>query len=584
MSSSVTMTEPVAKPKFNLGRWLWCRLIGRSTKPTTVPRDSIREGLETIVFVVVLVFMLKQFVVEAFVIPTGSMAETLYGYRMDIHCPECGYDFQLNASCEVDPSDGRPRPVEGYCCPNCRYKQSLPRTPLGSNAISGDRVLVLKAIYHREKAVPGDVVVFKYPEKPQINYSATNYIKRMWATGGQTLAIYRGDLYVCDSLVYTPADHDGRGEPCELPEDANDLWKIRYTYHNADNATKLFEESRAAGFPETGKGFRLIRKNDVLLREMQRIVYDNDHQAAALEKKGVPPRWRPETSDWAGSDGNQKFAHTGTSLGWLRYRNLIVDDWRAVSSSDKKDTHASVVDNFLGYNGETEMDGAGNWVFKLDRGSEDSRYWVGDLIVECDVDFGAGSAEVVLELSKGPNRFQAILANSEVTIRRTGPEGKDLATATTPSLSGQHKLKFANVDCRLRVWVDGKAIPFEKPVDYAPLLPTKFDPADTKKEGWVTANDIDAPVSIGAKGEVTVSKLKIYRDTYYIPVHEQYRTARHISSTVSTHFAQPGHYFCLGDNSAQSSDSRVWGTVPDRLLLGKAVCIFFPIGRIGLIK
>ena len=32
---------------------------------------------------------------------------------------------------------------------------------------SGDRVLVLKAIYHREKAMPGDVVVFKYPERPQ---------------------------------------------------------------------------------------------------------------------------------------------------------------------------------------------------------------------------------------------------------------------------------------------------------------------------------------------------------------------------------------------------------------------------------
>jgi len=49
-------------------------------------------------------------------------------------------------------------------------------------------------------------------------------------------------------------------------------------------------------------------------------------------------------------------------------------------------------------------------------------------------------------------------------------------------------------------------------------------------------------------------------------------------------YVQPDHYLCLGDNSAQSSDSRRWGTVPDRLMLGKAVFVFFPVGRLGFIK
>ncbi len=40
---------------------------------------------------------------------------------------------------------------------------------------------------------------------------------------------------------------------------------------------------------------------------------------------------------------------------------------------------------------------------------------------------------------------------------------------------------------------------------------------------------------------------------------------------------QPGHYMCLGDNSAYSSDSREWGVVPERLMLGKAVFVFFPV-------
>ena len=41
------------------------------------PRDPFREAVETVVFVVVLVLLLKLFVTEAFVIPTGSMATTL---------------------------------------------------------------------------------------------------------------------------------------------------------------------------------------------------------------------------------------------------------------------------------------------------------------------------------------------------------------------------------------------------------------------------------------------------------------------------------------------------------------------------
>ena len=44
-------------------------------------KDAFREVVETVVFVVVLVLMLKTFVAEAFVIPTGSMAETLLGYQ-----------------------------------------------------------------------------------------------------------------------------------------------------------------------------------------------------------------------------------------------------------------------------------------------------------------------------------------------------------------------------------------------------------------------------------------------------------------------------------------------------------------------
>src|ERR1700756_1833565 len=74
-----------------------------SKAASTEPKDSFREIVETVVFVVVLVLLLKSFVAEAFVIPTGSMAETLWGYQKVVVCPQCGYAFTVNCSSEVDP-------------------------------------------------------------------------------------------------------------------------------------------------------------------------------------------------------------------------------------------------------------------------------------------------------------------------------------------------------------------------------------------------------------------------------------------------------------------------------------------------
>src|SRR5437016_4794479 len=73
---------------------------GKGKDKPDEPRDSVREIAETVVFVVVLVLMLKTFVAEAFVIPTGLMAETLYGYQKIVTCEQCLYIFPVNCSSE----------------------------------------------------------------------------------------------------------------------------------------------------------------------------------------------------------------------------------------------------------------------------------------------------------------------------------------------------------------------------------------------------------------------------------------------------------------------------------------------------
>ena len=84
-------------------------------------KDTFRELIETIVFVVVLVLMLKTFLAEAFVIPTGSMADTLLGYHHKINCAQCGYRNLVNASSEADPQDVPKQEVVSCQCGNCGF-------------------------------------------------------------------------------------------------------------------------------------------------------------------------------------------------------------------------------------------------------------------------------------------------------------------------------------------------------------------------------------------------------------------------------------------------------------------------------
>jgi len=77
------------------------------------------------------------------------------------------------------------------------------------------------------------------------------------------------------------------------------------------------------------------------------------------------------------------------------------------------------------------------------------------------------------------------------------------------------------------------------------------------------------------EGKVVLNEREL--DEGYVP--EQYRDRQSVNELS----VPPDHYYVLGDHRSSSNDSRTWGPVHRRHIYGKAVFIYWPLDKIGLI-
>jgi signal peptidase I len=576
--------------------------------------DGVRETIESIVIALILAFLFRTFEAEAFVIPTGSMGPTLMGLHKDVDCPECGYRYQTGVSFEADDIESRRKvfdrgPFIGQyvlaqtcTCPNCRYTASVNpdgKVPLKladhTLSYAGDRIWVSKASYAVSEPKRWDVAVFKFPLGAD-----QNYIKRLVGLPGETVRVFRGDLYTMP-IPDVEAEPDG-----------------------AETSLSMSE-------------FQIARKPPHKVLATLQPVYDNDYLLPQLAKLGWPLRWQALDAaqsqpdhHWQPQDEGRAFAVDGQlDEAWLAYQHIVPgwNDWQRFAAGQPLPAgyqpRPQLITDFCAYNTGTDQSTA-----PAPEPRALGIHWVSDLAVECEAEIRGGEGQLTLAIVEGGRLLSCRIdsATGEARLAIEGLDGFAPKGATGVKGAGTYDLRLANVDDQLLLWVDGEPVAFDSKTEY------RLDPPDTTEAAassvrgddmmvepnqvLPTAADL-SPVRIASSRlAVTVRHLRVRRDIYYLAAYkpekfsDNYYLCDYVNNPFSIHnaqeitefFSEPGRwaamgslairdfpleadqFLMLGDNSPSSSDSRFWEDryresqyyVSRELLIGKAFFVYWP--------
>ncbi|TET32903.1 MAG: signal peptidase I [Planctomycetota bacterium] len=441
------------------------------------PWGWFRENVEAIIIAVVLALIIRHFAVQAFEIPTGSMAPTLYGDHRPQECPECKWKFSIGASRS---GSHRPELPANVICPNCRFDYR-PRETF----TSGHKILVNKFLYAFSKPKRWDVIVFKYPREPW-----RDYIKRLVGLSGETIAIKNGDIYINGKILRKD------------DETQESLWFPVYSMEHAPKNQALIPWRNADAENPQWK----IEPNSLVVE-----TADNS------------------TVQFARPDGLKDIdIRNGYNL------EEDSDDKRYYNKNEEKTPAADARIAFT----VTPSKPGGSLTVKLEEERrKDSLNHVFILKIEGD----GGKATGLYR------HEQPLTVNEKLTL----PVGK----AT--------EVVCVNRDDRMQLWINGKKF-LEHDYGDGSLSDDDEEVEDAELE------------FIAQNAAVEISKVTIHRDLYH-------RGDSHDNSFGPEEIPE-GHYFALGDNTVNSTDSRSWGALPEENIVGRAFMVFWKPWEIKLIK
>jgi signal peptidase I len=108
-----------------------------------------------------------------------------------------------------------------------------------------------------------------------------------------------------------------------------------------------------------------------------------------------------------------------------------------------------------------------------------------------------------------------------------------------------------------------------------------FEPPEKLQSQGYRKDQVFIKRIIGKPGQVVgVTKGKVYVNSK--PLAEDYIAESPAYELVSKPIPQ-GEFFVMGDNRNDSNDSHVWGFLPRKNIIGRAVFRFWPLDRIGFV-
>ncbi len=496
---------------------------------------SVKETLTSIIIAFAMAFVFRGFVIEAFVIPTGSMAPTLLGAHMDFKSPYSGYEWTVGPKPEAG-GLANPAPIQ--------LKVDV-RDPMTGMSIAraqvptswGDRIFVMKYLYSLYEPKRFDVVVFKNPTEPSVNY-----IKRLVGLPNEMVALVDGDVFVRPLLENESAESIDRDR----------AW--------------------------TGSAWHVARKPEAAQRAMWQPVFDS--QYTPIDNSSLQFR-----SPWIAADG--------TSGKWS------IADRRAYEYSGSGPTALSwdasrPITDAVAYN---ELSRAFNTQFPVSdlRMSLGVRPQQAGVMVSAIVrarrhefraDVEGSSVTLRMRQSDGENPDGSWATLGQGTLPRPLTPGEVT------------NIDFWHVDQSLQVFIDDHLVAHgayewtpEERVRWATDL--TLESINRLRSGLIDPKNY---LTSSARFEFSGGPFTLYRVAMARDIHYQaaqyHKTGQPARATApsSTAVLTGDQFFTCGDNSPMSLDARLWdsvdpwvaevdsqiGVVHRDLLIGKAFLVYFP--------